>query len=114
VLLRNGEIERGVAILESLLRGRDPGWSEGWSLLAWAHGKRGAGDAAAIAQRNAELTRRNRAMLYHRMARSALWQEKPDDARALLAVALSADPEYAGAQEELERLDAPPRQARAP
>jgi hypothetical protein len=46
-------------------------------------------------------------MLYHRMARLALWLGNPDDAVALLDQALLTDPDYQDAQQERARI-APP------
>jgi spermidine synthase len=104
VVLRSGDLPRAIRLLESLLRDRDPTWSEGWQMLAWAYGQQGEGERAQEADENARVTRRNRALVYHRMARSALWQGKPDDASVLLGVALSADPDYEAARTELQRL----------
>ena len=77
VALRNGQIARGIELLEWVLRDRDPAWIEGWSLLSWAYGQQGDEKNAERAQENVRITTRNRAMLYHRMARSALWLGNP-------------------------------------
>jgi len=104
IALRNGQIVRGIELLEWLLRDRDPTWVQGWGLLSWAYGQQGDVKNAERAQANVRATTRNRARLYHRMARSALWMGKPEDAVVLLGAALEVDPEYQDARSELERL----------
>ncbi|HEY8516192.1 MAG TPA: fused MFS/spermidine synthase [Candidatus Binatia bacterium] len=106
VVLRAGDLPRATAMLEALLRGPDPMWSEGWQMLAWAYAQQGDDERARAADENARTSRRNRALGYHRMARSALWQGKPDDAAVLLSIALSADPDYEQARTELQQLQA--------
>ena len=104
VTLRNGQTKRAIDLLEFLLRDRDPSWTHGWMLLAYAYGQLGDDANAARAKANEEITKRNRAMLYHRMARSALWMGKPADAADLLNAALNVDPDYEDARVELVRL----------
>src|SRR5690606_35134172 len=106
VVLRAGDLPRATAMLEALLRGPDPMWSEGWQMLAWAYAQQGDDERARAADENARTSRRNRALGYHRVARSALWQGKPDDAAVLLSIALSADPDYEQARTELQQLQA--------
>jgi spermidine synthase len=104
VTLRNGQTKRAIDLLEFLLRERDPTWTHGWMLLAYAYGQLGDEKNALRAQENERLSRRNRAEVYHRMARSALWVGKPDDAADLLNAALQTDPDYEAARVELVRL----------
>jgi len=107
IALRNGQIGRGIELLEWLLRDRDPTWIQGWTLLSWAYGQQGDERNAVRALENVRATTRNRARLYHRMARSALWLGKPEDAEVLLGEALVVDPDYEDARAELERLRTP-------
>jgi len=104
IALRSGRIPRGIELLEWLLRDRDPTWIQGWMLLSWAYGQQGDVRNAERAAENARVTTRNRAMLYHRMARSALWMGNDEDAATLLAEALVVDPDYEDARRELERV----------
>ena len=105
VTLRNGQTKRAIELLEFVLRDRDPSWTRGWMLLAYAYAQQGDEKNAARAKENEEITKRNRAMLYHRMARSALWMGRPGDAADLLVTALNVDPRYEAARVELLRLD---------
>jgi predicted Zn-dependent protease len=104
VTLRNGQTKRAIDLLEFLLRDRDPTWTHGWMLLSYAYGQLGDEKNAVRAKDNERLSRRNRAQLYHRMARSALWSGKPGDAADLLNAALQTDPDYDPARVELVRL----------
>jgi spermidine synthase len=104
VTLRNGQNQRAVDLLEFMLHDRDPTWTHGWMLLSYAYGQLGDEKNAIRAKDNEALARRNRAQLYHRMARSALWSGKPGDAADLLNAALQTDPDYEPARVELVRL----------
>jgi len=101
VTLRNGQTKRSIELLEFLLRDRDPSWTHGWMLLAYAYGQLGDEKNAERAKENERITRRNRAAEYQRMARSALWLGNVADAAALLDAATGADPEYEPARVEL-------------
>ncbi|MEW6269666.1 MAG: hypothetical protein AB1689_10265, partial [Thermodesulfobacteriota bacterium] len=91
-------------LLEDELLARNPVWEDGWALLATVYERTGRANEAEMARYNARVARANEVRQLHRLARLALWQGDHDDARALLELALSADPEYAPARVDLESL----------
>src|SRR5690606_20042192 len=78
-----GDIARAIEVFESLLKGRDAAWSEGWPMLARAYAQRGDDAASRQAYANATASRRNEAKRLHRMALTALWRGRTDEARRM-------------------------------
>ncbi|HEY8517099.1 MAG TPA: fused MFS/spermidine synthase [Candidatus Binatia bacterium] len=99
-----GRFEDARPLLEQELLDRDPVWEDGWAMLALVYERAGRERDAEMARYNVAVARANRARQLHRLARLALWQGEVDDARILLEVATSIDPEYAAARDDLDGL----------
>jgi hypothetical protein len=92
--------------LARALRDMDPGWSEGWQLLAEAYAERGDAAASGRARRNAEQAARNQTLYYVEAARRAERRDDLDRAVVLLEIAARHDPADGDLARELASLRA--------
>ena len=121
--LRRGEIHLAAAagrpadaaaMADRYLREEDPGWIEGWRLLAAQQDALGHAEDAARARRNAELAFENRSLSAVKRARVALWNGRTREAADLLGAVLAVDPENRLARSDLRALGAARDEGAAP
>jgi spermidine synthase len=98
-----GRAPDAIRCLEHYLPG-DSRWSEGWQMLAEAYRKVGQIPDAERAERNVKIAERDRVLDLHREARlNARWGD-PVAAVDALREALSIDPKYTLARQDLRRF----------
>jgi spermidine synthase len=103
IYLARGRLQDGARVLQGVLE-RQPENPANWLLLADAFGQLGLGDAAARAQRNAEVAELNLVRLLHREARRLLWEGQTAPASQILNHIASAHPDYEPARRDLADL----------
>jgi spermidine synthase/Tfp pilus assembly protein PilF len=104
LLVARNRPSEAIPALEAILIEGDPGWPEGWQLLARAHALSGDQAAAERALQNHDVARRNQPRFFHRQARRALWQGDRTDAAYLLALTVGLAPDDHEAKLELATL----------
>jgi spermidine synthase len=104
VAVDRGDHATATRLLEETLHGANPGWYEGWTLLADQYAQAGRDADAAAARRNAEIVVTNRARQFRHDALAALWSGDEEEAIASFATAIRLDPDDLRSQQDLEQL----------
>ena len=106
LLVSRNRAAEAIPALETLLVDGDPGWPEGWDLLARAYQLSGDEAGAERARQNQAVARRNQPRFFHQQARRALWSGDREEAAYLLALTIGLAPDDPEAKLELARLQA--------